>query len=152
MACFVDRDPTSSLFRQFIVESFGAGCTLEEDQECGEGSLVSPSPDVGVRPPGLTDHPTAKGKGHVCSITPDPSQVQHRERVTPIGHNSVENLIMVHEAVPIKDAKLIPEAAKALQVEWDKLHKLGAWDLGSVREMDELKSCLLYTSPSPRDS
>ena len=47
---------------------------------------------------------------------------------------------MVHEPIPPKQIRLLPEAAKAVQAEWDKLRDLGAWDLATVREMYDVKA------------
>jgi len=42
---------------------------------------------------------------------------------------------MVHEPIPPKKVRFIPEAAAAVQKEWDKLRDQKAWDLGTAREM-----------------
>ena len=64
----------------------------------------------------------------------------HRDKITSLGSPHTQSSILVHEPIPPRDVKYIPEAQAALQKEWDKLRDQGAWDLGSVREMSELKS------------
>ena len=45
---------------------------------------------------------------------------------------------MVH--TPVTNWKKIPEAAAALEKEWQKLEKLPAWDPKQVREKSEVKA------------
>ena len=67
----------------------------------------------------------------------------HRENIPPKGDLPYEALIMVHEPIAIKDAIKIPDAKKALDVEWTKLNKQRVWELETVREYSEVKSLAL---------
>ena len=63
----------------------------------------------------------------------------HREKVLPQGASTLDSLIMVHEPIPPKKVRFIPEAAEAVQKEWNKLKDQKAWDLSTVREMSQVK-------------
>ena len=52
-------------------------------------------------------------------------------------------MLAVHEPIAIKDALRIPEAKAALDKEWAKLVKQGAWDLTTVKEYSDVKHAAL---------
>ena len=64
----------------------------------------------------------------------------HREKILPRGECNLKYILMVHEPIPPKQIRLMPEAAKAVQAEWDKLRDLGAWDLATVQAMSTVKA------------
>ena len=62
----------------------------------------------------------------------------HVDKISAAGTHSSEFYGMVH--TPVTNWKKIPEAAAALEKEWQKLEKLPAWDPKQVREKSEVKA------------
>ena len=59
----------------------------------------------------------------------------HEESQETAGVVSHRYFALVHSPVNLSDAMKIPEAAEALNKEWDKLqNEVKAWDLSSVME------------------
>ena len=71
------------------------------------------------------------------TVIPD-LDAEHRENVSgyaPVSEEEVfELMAMVARPVGHKELKSNPKAQAPLDVEWDKLMKKKAWDIGSVRE------------------
>ena len=73
------------------------------------------------------------------TVVPEPeAEPEHREKVSsyaPVSEEEVYELMaMVARPVGHKELKSNPKAQASLDVEWDKLMKKKAWDMGSVRE------------------
>ena len=73
------------------------------------------------------------------TVIPEPeAEPEHREKVSkyaPVSEEEVYELMaMVARPVGHKELKSSPKAQASLDVEWDKLMKKKAWDMGSVRE------------------
>eukprot|EP00973_Karenia_brevis_P082361 11417001-Karenia_brevis.AAC.1 len=48
-------------------------------------------------------------------------------------------IALVHQPINLKQAKLVPDAVKALDDEWTKLENRHTWSLDTVREKHKVK-------------
>ena len=55
---------------------------------------------------------------------------EHVENVSAAGFSSLDYFLMASVPVPPEKVPQIPEAQTAVNPEWDKLDKRGAWDFG----------------------
>ena len=84
------------------------------------------SPPVPAMP--LISHGTALlSQGQPCA------KREHQDHIAMSSYCSNEWYAMVHTPVPITKAYKIPDARKAIDKEWDKLTKKGAWDFSTVK-------------------
>ena len=75
----------------------------------------------------LGSHGTALNcQGKPCA------QREHQDHIAMSGYCSEEWFALVHTPIPLKKAYKIPNAKKAVDTEWDKLTKKGAWDFSTV--------------------
>ena len=75
------------------------------------------------------------------AISKNSEATVHREKIAPLGGEIPPGtMLAVHEPIAIKDALRIPEAKQALDKEWAKLVKQGAWDPSMVKEYADVKN------------
>jgi len=91
----------------------------------------------------LDDHTSgyiaaAKGNLGIPKSAKTCSSKPHQDHTSMRGYSSETFLGMVHTPVDIKKALQIPDARKALDAEWAKLVKRGAWDVRKVRPKAEV--------------
>ena len=62
----------------------------------------------------------------------------HEDHIAGKGNNSLQHYNLVHKFIPVPQAMKIPAAKAAVDKEWEKLHKISAWNLTKVRSKKEV--------------
>ena len=62
----------------------------------------------------------------------------HEDHIAGKGDDSLQHYNLVHQCIPMPQAKKIPAAKAAVDKEWEKLEKIPAWDLTKVRSKKEV--------------
>ena len=57
----------------------------------------------------------------------------HEDHIAGKGGNSLQHCNLVHNFIPMPQAMKIPAAKAAVDKEWEKLEKISAWDLTSLK-------------------
>ena len=63
---------------------------------------------------------------------------QHEDHIAGKGGNSLQHYNLVHKFIPVPQAMKIPAAKAAVDMEWEKLEKISAWNLTKVRSKKEV--------------
>ena len=98
--------------------------------------------------------PAPKPKSAKCgSSSPVYGAPAILNHVVPQGHRCKLNYPQLNAmvATPLKGWRTNPAAIAAVEVQHNTLKANNTWD-PIPREWDDVCACLLYTSPSPRDS
>ncbi|CAE7292249.1 unnamed protein product, partial [Symbiodinium sp. CCMP2456] len=90
-------------------------------------------------------HPTPSGDGSYPSMpVVAATEDEHRDKLQkhpPLTEEEIRDAMsMVARPVGRKELNQNPKAQASLDVEWEKLMKKQAWDMGSVREWDSVSS------------
>ena len=62
----------------------------------------------------------------------------HEDHIAGKGDNSLQHYNLVHKFIPMPQALKIPAAKAAVDKEWEKLEKISAWNLTTVRSKKEV--------------
>ena len=62
----------------------------------------------------------------------------HQDHITGKGENSLQHYNLVHKFIPMPQAMEIPAAKAAVDMEWEKLEKISAWNLTKGRSKKEV--------------
>ena len=57
----------------------------------------------------------------------------HEDHIAGKGENSLQHYNLVHKFIPVPQAMKIPAAKAAVDKEWEKLEKISAWNLATVK-------------------
>ena len=62
----------------------------------------------------------------------------HEDRIAGKGDNSLQHCNLEHKFIPVRQAMKIPAAKAAVDMEWEKLEKISAWNQTKVRSKKEV--------------
>ena len=62
----------------------------------------------------------------------------HEDHIAGKGENSLQHYNLVHKFIPMPQAMKIPAAKVAVDMEWEKLEKISAWNLTKVKSKKEV--------------
>ena len=62
----------------------------------------------------------------------------HEDHITGKGDNSLQHYNLVHKFIPMPQAMKIPAAKAAVDMEWEKLEKISAWNLTKIRNKKQV--------------
>ena len=60
---------------------------------------------------------------------------RHEDHIAGKGDNSLQHYNLVHKFIPMPQAMNIPAAKAAVEKEWEKLEKISAWNLTTVKKV-----------------
>ena len=62
----------------------------------------------------------------------------HEDHIAGKGEHSLQHYNLVHKFIPVPQGMKIPAAKAAVDKEWEKLEKISAWNLPTVRRKKEV--------------
>ena len=62
----------------------------------------------------------------------------HEDHIAGKGDNSLQHYNLVHKFIPVPQAMKIPAAKAAVDMEWEKLENISAWNLTKVKSKKEV--------------